>query len=286
MRSGQPIQWPGGARCAFVVKIDVDAEYVWLQMDASSKDRPMVLSIGEYGPRRGIWRLLDVLDRYGIRASFMVPGKVAEKYPDAIRTVAEHGHEIGHHGYEHENFGLLNRAAQRQVFVQGIDALERVTGQRPVGFCTPIGDITRDTQELLLELGFLWSSSMRGDDRPYFVVLDGQPTNLVEICAHWELDDFPYFMFNYIPPFPAGQSRIASFEHVYSIWTSEFDGYYKCGLCYVLMLHPQCIGTPGRIRLLEQLFEYVRSRPGVWFATGSDVADFWRRYGRPNDGLK
>lgn len=146
-----------------------------------------------------------------------------------------------------------------------------------VGFRTPSGDLSAATPALLSRLGFLYSSSMRGDDRPYLA------GDLVEIPAHWELDDFPYFMFNFAPAFPAGQGRIASYSQVYSIWEQEFDGYYRHGLCFVMMLHPQTIGTPGRIQLLRQLIAHMQSRPGVWFATGTEVADWWRTLGRPND---
>lgn len=286
MRFDQPIAWPNGARCAAMITVDVDAELVWLAMDPSNIDRPKTLSMGQYGPKRGLGRILDVLDRFGVRATFFVPGRVAELYPDQIAAIARRGHEIGHHGYEHENFGLLSPEQQREVFLKGSDALERVAGVRPVGYRTPAGDMTPETTRLLRELGFKYSSSMRGDDRPYFIEQDGRATDLVEIPAHWELDDFPYFAFNYFPAFPAGQGRIASYTQVQSIWTDEFDGYYKFGLNYVIMFHPQTIGTPGRIYLLERLLEHMTSRPGVWFCTGSEMADFWRRYGRPNDSRK
>ncbi len=277
------VRWPNGARCAVMLTFDVDAEYVWLGMDPGTIDQPSVLSIGRFGPERGIERVLDVLERYGVRATFMVPGRVAELYPGQIKEVVRRGHEIGHHGYEHENYGVLDREQQREVFLKGIDALVRVTGQRPYGWRTPMGQMTADTIRLLHELEFTWTSFMRGDDRPYFLELEGEQTSLVEIPAHWELDDFPYFIYSFDPPFPRGQSRIASYEDVFGIWTSEFDGYYKYGLCYVPMFHPQCIGSPGRIHLLERLLRYITDHPGVWFAIGSEVASFWRESGCSND---
>jgi hypothetical protein len=127
---------------------------------------------------------------------------------------------------------------------------------------------------------------MRGDDRPYFREINGKVTDIVEMPAHWELDDFPYFMFNYFPAFPAGQGRIANYNQVLSIWTDEFDGYYKYGLNYMIMFHPQTIGTPGRIFLMERLLTHMTNKPGVWFATCSELADFWRKQGRENDSNK
>jgi peptidoglycan/xylan/chitin deacetylase (PgdA/CDA1 family) len=266
-----------------MLTFDLDAELVWLDMDPGNKERPKTLSIGEYGPRRGVRRILDVLDRYDIQCSWMVPGANAVKYADVVREIAERGHEVGNHGYHHENFGLLDRERQRDVLLRGNEAIEKVTGSRPVGYRTPAGDMTSDTPELLSELGFAWSSSMRGDDRPYFIEVDGKPTSVVEIAAHWELDDFPYFMFNYFPPFPAGQGRIAAYSQVLDIWKNEFDAYHDLGLCFVIMFHPQTIGTPGRIQLLEQLLDHMKSEDGVWFAKGAEVADWWRQLARPND---
>lgn len=283
MRFDSPIAWPDGARCAVLLTVDFDADLIWRDMDPSNADRPKTLSIGEYGARRGVKRILDVLERERIKASFMVPGDNAVRYPDQVAAMAAGGHEVGNHGYYHENFGLLDRDGQRELLVRANDAIEKVTGTRPAGFRTPAGDMTPDTNELLVELGFTWASCTRGDDRPSFVEVDGSPTNVVEIPAHWELDDFPYFMFNYFPPFPAGQSRIASYSDVLGTWCSEFDAYYDLGLCYTIMFHPQTIGTPGRIGLLEELIAHMRSRPGVWFATGSEVAAWWNELGRAND---
>lgn len=282
MRFDNPIKWPNGSRCAVLLSVDLDAELVWLQFDSSTKDRPKTLSIGEYGPLRGLPRVLDALENEGVKSTWMVPGANAVKYASEVRSVVERGHEIGNHGYFHENFGMLSRDEQRATLLRANDAIEQTCGQRPAGFRTPAGDMTAELNELLLELGFSYSSSMRGDDRPYMVEMNGETTQLVEIPAHWELDDFPYFMFNYLPAFPAGQGRIASYDEVLSNWRMDFDGYYDMGLCYVIMFHPQTIGTPGRIQLLEELISYMKSKENVWFATGCELADWWRREGPPN----
>lgn len=283
MRFDQPCVWPDGARCAVLLTFDFDADLIWRDMDPTSKDRPKTLSVGEYGARRGVKRVLDVLEREQIRASFMVPGDNAVRYPEQVAAMAAGDHEVGNHGYHHENFGLLDRDSQRDLLQRANDEIEKVTGTRPKGFRTPAGDMTADTPELLEELGFTWSSCTRGDDRPYFVEIGGEATKMVEIPAHWELDDFPYFMFNYQPPFPAGQGRIASYSDVLDTWRGEFDAYYDLGLCYTIMFHPQTIGTPGRIGLLEELIAHIRSNPRVWFATGSEMAAWWNEQGRAND---
>jgi peptidoglycan/xylan/chitin deacetylase (PgdA/CDA1 family) len=156
-----------------------------------------------------------------------------------------------------------------------MEALEKVSGIRPVGFRAPEGEMTQETLNLLQELGFMYSSSLFGDDRPYFHQRDGQRTNLVEIPLHWELNDFPFFAFNYTPAFPAGQGRIANYTQVLSTWKEEFKGYYEFGLHYVAQFDPQTIGTPGRIAMLEKLLEFIREKDDVWICNGREMAEFY-----------
>jgi peptidoglycan/xylan/chitin deacetylase (PgdA/CDA1 family) len=120
---------------------------------------------------------------------------------------------------------------------------------------------------------------MRGDDRPYRVKIDGELTRLIEICPHWELDDGPYFSFG----FGSGYApvRIQSPETAYEAWSREFDGYYREGLCYVLMTHPELTGTPGRALMLERLIGYIKNHDGVWFATCEQIAQWWLDSGQP-----
>lgn len=277
MANDNTIVWPNKAKAAVMVTIEFDAEFIWLNMDADTVNRPKTLSMGEYGAKRGLARILNVLDRFGIKATFFVPGEVAEKYPEQVMDIIDRGHEIGHHGYKHENFSLLTKDEQRASLLKGSETLEKICGVRPVGFRAPEGDITTDTHYLIEEIGMKYSSSMRGDDRPYFISLDGRQTDVIEIPRHYESEDFPYFAFNFKPAFPVGQGRIANYSQVLSIWEDEFIGHYKYGLNYVITLHPQSIGTPGRIALLEKLLFYINRFGNVWFCTGSEMADFWRR---------
>jgi peptidoglycan/xylan/chitin deacetylase (PgdA/CDA1 family) len=266
-----------------MLSFDVDGEFVWTAWNPATSTRLKTLTIGRYGPERGMMRILGLLDRHNVKATFFTVGKVAEQYPEPVREAARLGHEIAHHGYIHENFGILGMEEQRQIFLRASASLEKIAGYRPRGWRTPAGEMTADTLRLLEEQGFTWTSFMRGDDRPYFHVQDGRQSNIVEIPAHWELDDFPYFMYMDDPPFPAGQGRIASIESVFDIWSREFEGYYKLGLCFVIMFHPQTIGAPGRLILLDRLLGHMKKKGDVWFATGGEIAEYWRSYGRPND---
>jgi len=276
VRSHRTVQWPHGAKAAVMITVDLDAEFFWLSLDPGAVNRPKTLSNGQYGMKRGLSRVLQVLDDSKIKATFFVPGRIAEVYPQQVQEVAGRGHEIGHHGYAHENFALLSKEQQMDALRKGIDALQKVCGVRPAGFRAPEGDITHDTTALLQECGFRYSSTLNGADLPYFLALDGTPTDIVELCGTWELTDLPYFAFNFKPAFPSGQCRIANYSSVLSIWKDEFDAFYDMGLNYNIKFDPQAIGTPGRIPMLEGLLEYIKSRKDVWFCTGSEMADFWR----------
>lgn len=269
-------RWPNGARCAVMLTFDVDGPTNWINRDPRVWDWPKTFSLGAYGPWRGLPRILDLLETYGLPATFFVPGWVAENWPDRFRAIVDAGHEVGHHGYLHELYYEMDLDQQRAVIERSQEVFERLAGKPAAGFRTPSGDFRRESPPLLRELGFSYSSSMRGDDRPYRWEIDGERSDLIEIPAKWELDDFPQFGFNFFPPMPKGQDRIASTETTWDIWRREFDGYYRFGLCYVLMMHPQVIGKPGRLRLLERVLRHVRSHPDVWVCTGSELADWWR----------
>lgn len=271
----QKVKWPNGARAAFMLSFDVDGESLWYALDPENARRPKVLSLGTYGPLRGMPRILDLLDELQLKATFFYPGFIAEKYPDGVKEVSKRGHEVGFHGYLHENFGELNEKKQREIFIKTKKILEDLTGGKIVGFRTPAGDLTKDTLNLLEEFEFKYSSSMRGDDRPYQIMIDDRATDMVEMPAHWELDDFVYFGFSFTPPIPKGQCRIATTDVPYQIFTEAFQGFYKYGLMYVIMFHPQIIGKPGRMLFLRRFLDYVKSYPDVWFARGRDIAEYW-----------
>src|SRR5579875_3878187 len=183
--------------------------------------------------------------------------------------------------YLHELFYGRPLAEQRDILIRCSAIFRNVAGVTPAGFRTPSGDAAAETFELLEELGIGYSSSMRGDDRPYRWVLNGRSSDLIEIPARWELDDFPQFGYNDDPPAATGGDRIASLTGTLGNWRREFDGYYSRGLCYVLIMHPQVIGTPGRMLALDGLLAHIRSRPGTWLATGSQIAQWWRRVSPP-----
>lgn len=273
------IKWKNGHKCAVAITINLDAEFFWLSLSSDCIDRPKTLSMGQYGMLRGLPRVLETLDKYNIKATFFIPGKVIELYPEHIKNIVSKGHEIALHGYEHENFAFLTFEEQKKVFEKGIELVKKVTGKFPKGFRAPEGEFTMDTLNIAKRLGMEYSSNLSNDDIPYFLKTDDG--NLIEIPIHWALFDFPYFAFNYRPAFPKGQGRVANYTQVLNNWKNEYRGYYENGLCYVLQLDPQTIGTPGRIGLLEELIEEILSyKEKPWFATCEEISDYFKSYSK------
>jgi len=260
-----PESWPEGGRVAVALSFDLDTETLMLRNGITSPSR---LSTGQYGARAGLPRVLELLERHDIRATFFMPAVSAKLYSAEVRQIADAGHEVGIHGWIHEFTSTLERGEERMLMQQSLDALEEISGRRPVGIRAGSWEYSENTLELIRELGLFYDSSLMADDVPYELLSAGQPTGVVELPVEWILDDYPYFGMNrygstrpYTPP-----------SDVLEIWTAEFDMAYEEGGMFLLTMHPQIIGHRSRIAMLEQLIQYMRSRPGVWFATHEQVA--------------
>ena len=221
--------------------------------------------------------LLRILKENGVKATFFVPGLTAERYPEVIKRIAEQGHEIGHHGYAHERFAGKTTEEQIEIIEKTQKIFKDLIGHEVTGFRTPSGDWAKNTPKLLYERGFRYSSSMRGDDRPYRTVIDGEETDFIEIPTKWEVDDYVAMAYHMYPAEPAGQDRISSYRLVEDNFMREFKGHYREGLCISYMNHPQVIGCPGKIQILDHLLKYITSKEDVWVATGTEIADWYRK---------
>lgn len=262
--------WPNGKKCAVMVTVNLNAELFWLQLDPNCVNMPKTLSMGQYGMTRGLERVLNVLKKYRIKATFFTPGRVAELYADEMKVIHKEGHELAVSSYENENMALFSSEEQEESIQKSIEAIKKSCGSTPRGFRAPVGELTLETLRAAQKLGMKYSSNLSDDDRPYRKEI-GTGTPLLEIPIHWALYDLPYFAFNYKPAFPKGQGRIANYTGVLNNWKDEFYGYYHYGLCYVLQIDPQTIGNPGRIGILEELFEYMSKFEDIWFATGKEM---------------
>ncbi|WP_193102996.1 polysaccharide deacetylase family protein [Burkholderia sp. Z1] len=271
--------WPGGARCAVAITVDFNDIHGIQTREPRIVGREKSLSVWRYGATRGVDRLLAAFDAFGVPASWFVPGIVAETHAEAVRAIAAAGHELGVSGYRCEDFDVLPLAAQVDACRAGRAALADTIGRDVEGFRSFTGNWADGFADCLVAEGFTWSSSWRGDDLPYVHPRgDGgaDGARLVELPLHYELEDEPYFEFNLSPPVPAGQPRIAAYRDVLDNWRRDVDGFRRFGLCCVLRLHPEIIGTAGRIDLLRALLAHLRDAGDAWFATGRDIARWWR----------
>ncbi|MCI0689549.1 MAG: polysaccharide deacetylase, partial [Sporichthyaceae bacterium] len=239
-----------------------------------------VMTHQAYGPLVGVPRLLALLRRHDLRATFFVPGYTAERYPSVVRAVADAGHEIAHHGYLHESVVGWDADAEARMLDRGLEALRKTAGVRPGGYRAPMWETNYHTPRLLADRGFDYDSSLMDGDLPYLLAVDGDggdgdgdtgagAASLVEIPVHWALDDWEQYAFL---PGITGSGLIESPAKVLEMWTLELRAMHEEGCCFTLTNHPFLTGRPARIRALEQLIELMKSLDGLWIAPLADIA--------------
>jgi peptidoglycan-N-acetylglucosamine deacetylase len=269
-RNLTPNAWPNGNRVAVGLSFDLDNETGSLRDNVTS---PSVLSQGEYDSRAGLPRVLALLDRHGIAASFFVPAVSALLHPQSIKAIIASGrHEVGLHGWIHERNSQLDRATEGELLRRASKTLASMTGTPPVGMRTPSWDYSPHTIDIAKELGLVYDSSLMADDGPYEVLAAGQPTGIVELPVEWILDDYPYFWMDRASTVRPTMTP----DEVFSIWKAEFDGAYEERGLFILTMHPHVIGHRARAAMLDRLVTYMKSRPGVWFATHEQIATYVR----------
>jgi len=264
-RSLKPPSWPGGKRCAVALSFDSDHDTNELRDGGKSIGR---MSWGQYGNRQGMPRILELLKRAAVPATFFVPAVSALLYPDEQRRVIAEGHEIGLHGWIHEVNSLLSAADERELHLRSSDTLTEVTGERPVGMPTPSWDFSPATLAIQREMGLLYDSSLMADYDPYEIEEHGERTGIIELPVEWIRDDAVYFNMN---RFAALRPYTAPTD-VLDIFRREFDAAYAEGGLFLLTMHPHVIGYRSRMFILEELIRHMKALPDVWFATHRDVA--------------
>jgi peptidoglycan/xylan/chitin deacetylase (PgdA/CDA1 family) len=224
-----------------------------------------------YGALTGVPRVLDLLKRHDVRATFFCPGYTAERYPDVLRRVRDEGHEIAHHGYLHEGAHGASAEDQERRLLRGLEALDAVLGLRPTGYRGPNWELTYETPALLARHGFAYDSGLMDADHPYVLATGPEPgaPTLVELPGHWSLDDWePY---NYLPGI-TGSGVIASPADVLARWTLELEALVDEGGLFMLTNHPFVSGRASRAVALGQLIERARAIDGLWIATCAEIA--------------
>jgi peptidoglycan/xylan/chitin deacetylase (PgdA/CDA1 family) len=285
--------------------VDVDAVAGWLG-SYGGEDSPDDISRGLFAGEVGVPRLLKLFERYNLTTSWFIPGHSIETFPDKTQMVADAGHEIGLHGYSHENPIAMTEAQETDVLVRCIELIEQNTGKRPTGYVAPWWEFSNITNRLLTHHGIAYDHSlMHNDFHPYYVRVGdswtkidysrpaaewmkplqrGHETELIEIPANWYLDDLPPMM--YIKAAPNSHGFVSP-RDLEQLWRDQFDWVYREHdyAVFSMTIHPDVSGRPQNLLMHERLIEHFQSHPGVRWATFAQIAeDFARRYPRVHTG--
>lgn len=281
--------------------VHVDAVAGWLG-SYGGEDSPDDISRGMFAGEIGSVRLLKMFERFGIPTSWYIPGHSIETFPKEMQMVADAGHEIGLHGYSHENPIAMTPRQEEDVLIKCIDVIEKLCGKKPTGYNAPWWEFSTVTAELLFKHSIVYDQSlMHNDFHPYYVrvgdswtkidysrsagewmkpLVRGQETGLVEIPANWYLDDLPPMMFVKKSPNSFGFTNPRDMEQM---WRDQFDWVYReCDYAiFPFTIHPDVSGRPQVLLAHERLIEYIGNHAGVRWVTNQEIAeDFIARFPR------
>ncbi len=263
------IAWPENRRVTVAITFDFQGGEP-VRPDAKGILNNEDYAEGEYGPKTGIWRILRMLDEVKVKTTFLTCGGIAERYPDAVKAIAEQGHEIAGHGYHHEIARELTRQEEKDTIRRTSDMLMKRTGKRPLGWRTCTQSV--NTVELLMEEGYLWNSNSFADDLPF--VWENGESRLVEL-----------------PRQPFGDGRLYGHQNragdhpdnALALWMRFFHDLYQesaiAPAFTTFQLHPYVSSRLGRTSALQEMIEYMKGHEGVWFATGIEIAEWWLKQG-------
>ncbi|HML06891.1 MAG TPA: polysaccharide deacetylase [Xanthobacteraceae bacterium] len=281
--------------------IDVDAVAGWLG-SYGGEDSPDDISRGLFAGEVGSLRLLKLFERFGIKTTWFIPGHSIETFPEQMKAVAQAGHEIGIHGYSHENPIAMTPEQEEAVLDKCIDLVTKLQGKRPTGYVAPWWEFSAVSNELLIKKGIKYDHSlMHHDFQPYYVrvgdswtkidyskkpeawmkpLVRGRETDLIEIPASWHLDDLPPMMF--IKKAPNSHGFVSPYA-IEEMWRDEFDWVYReyDYAVFPITIHPDVSGRPHVLMMLERLYHHMVRHPGVRFCTMNEMADdFAKRHQR------
>ncbi len=268
---------PKGKKVAVNLGLDFDAQSIW---DGSyNLLSPAYMSRGEFCAEVGAPRFLKLFDKYQIKNTWFIPGHTADTFPQICKEVIAAGHEIGCHGYVHENPTKLSYEQEANVMKMSLASLDKIGAPKPVTYRSPYWDFSPNTLEIIEKNGFLYDSSLMGNDlhpylpRPVKTHSDranefGEPSKIIELPVSWFLDDFPQTEY-----LTGGQEGQRPANDIFDRWASIFD-YARTleGACYILTMHPQASGRAHMIQMVERLINYMAER-GAWFATCKEIGE-------------
>lgn len=257
-------EWPQGKQSAALLSVDVDAHspFLWSLRD-EVPERLAGMEMRNFGPRTGLYRLLDLFARYGFKGSFYVPGLVAETNPEILPAIVEGGHEVGLHGYFHEIVADATDAEFTGALEASYALFVEQTGKAPVGFRSPAWELTPHMLREVKRLGLAYDSSLSGFDHPYEI--DG----MIELPVQWAVDDAIFFKFE-----GGGRDKwtMQPGGAILADWIREWRAQHRFGGLFTLTVHDWISGRAQRIALLEELFDAIKAEKGAWVATAAEIA--------------
>jgi len=281
--------------CAFGV--DFDAVAGWLG-SYGGEDSPSDIQRGMFAGEIGTPRLLKLFDKFKIKVSWFIPGHSIETFPRETQMIAAAGHEIGAHGYSHENPVAMTRLQEEDVLKKSIELIEKYSGKQPRGYVTPYGEMSSSTIDLLLRNGFRYDHSQAYNDFvPFYARIGenwtkidysrsanewmhplqrGKEVDLVEIGTNFYLNDLPPMMFI---KKSANSHGFVSPRHLEEMWRDQFDWVHREMeyAVFPISLHPDVSGRPQVLMMLERLIGYINNHDGVHWATMEEVAEEFRK---------
>lgn len=258
--------WPAGYKGALFLGVDIDAETAWTAKDPRNYDRLVTISYGGFEGRVGIQKMLQLFRQLEVKATFFTTGWFVEAYTKLAEDILKDGHEIAHHGFHH----LMPDVDAPHIIEEmdrGLDSLKKHLGVVPVGYRAPGGESCEQLRRLLLDRGFVYSSSWRDDVRPYRQVLADGTSGVVELPVTMTYDDWMYGLTHRFSPRP-----LLTREHVLSIWNDELEESREWGAMVSTVLHPQVSGRPMRLKLLREFLLGAQEYGDIWIATGREIA--------------
>ena len=280
-----------------VFGIDIDAVGGWLG-SYGGEDSPSDIQRGMFAGDVGAPRVLNLLLRHGIPATWFIPGHSIETFPDTVEMIVAAGHEIGAHGYSHENPVAMTPKQEEDVLVKCVELIEQVSGKRPRGYVAPWWEMSNATADLLLAHGFTYDHSQGFNDfTPFYArvgdtwtkidyskdaavwmkpLIRGEEIDLVEIGANWYMDDLPPMMFIKNAPNSHGFVNPRDIEQ---LWRDQFDWVYANMdyAVYPITIHPDVSGRPQVLLMLDRLIGYLNQHDGVQWLTMEQAAEDFRR---------